>query len=154
MTSDEKMMREALAEAHLALAEGEMPVGAVIARSGEIIARGHNLREATKDPTDHAEIVAIRKAAEVVGDWRLKGLTLYVTLEPCPMCAGAITMARLDRVVFGAYDNAAGCAGSHYRLTEDTAFNHFTKATGGVMQQECAALLTAFFRRDRRDERI
>ncbi|MDL2206013.1 tRNA adenosine(34) deaminase TadA [Eubacteriales bacterium OttesenSCG-928-N13] len=149
-TIDEQMMRAALDEARLAQSEGELPIGAIITRDHEIIARGHNLREQTKDPSAHAEIVAIRRAAQIVGDWRLNDLTMYVTLEPCPMCAGAIVMARLHRVVFGAYDEQAGCAGSRYRITEDPSFNHFAPATGGVLQDECAQLLAAFFRLDRR----
>lgn len=143
-------MRQALIEARLALDEGELPVGAVIADGDRIIARAHNGRERLSDPTAHAEILAMRRAAQVLGDWRLTGLTLYVTLEPCPMCAGAIVQSRIARVVFGAHDRAQGCAGSRYRLTEDSAFNHFAPATGGVLGEACAGLLHCFFRRDRR----
>ena len=144
--TDEACMREAIREAKLALAQGETPVGCVIARGGEIVARGHNLRQATGDPTGHAEIVAIRRAAEALGDWRLEGCTLYVTLEPCPMCAGAILMARLERLVYGAPDPVQGCAGSVYRITEDPAFTHFCPADGGVLAEECSVLLSGFFR--------
>lgn len=142
---DADMMREAIAQAQLALDEGEMPVGCVIAKDGEIIARGRNLREQTGDPTAHAEIVAIREAARVLGDWRLEGCTLCVTLEPCPMCAGAISQARVARVVYGAPDEKYGCAGSVYRIPEDPAFGHFCRCDGGVLAGECAALVHRFF---------
>lgn len=145
MPLSEIMMREALSEAGLALALGELPVGAVIADGDGIVARAHNQRERLGDPTAHAEILAIRRAAEAVGGWRLGGLTLYVTLEPCPMCAGAIVYSRLSAVVFGARDPKAGCCGSLYRITEDPSFNHFAPATGGVLEQDCQALLAAFF---------
>lgn len=146
----EKMMRLALDQARLALDAGEMPVGAIVADGERVISSGHNERERTKDPCAHAEIVAIRRAAVLASDWRLNGLTLYVTLEPCPMCAGAIVQSRIARVVFGAYDPQSGCAGSRYRLTEDRCFNHFAPATGGVLADECEALLKLFFCRDRR----
>lgn len=143
--TDAELMREALAEAALAEAEGEMPVGCVIARQGAIIARGHNLRETTGDPTAHAEIVALRRAAQAVGSWRLEDCTLAVTLEPCPMCAGAIVQSRVGRLVFGADDPACGCAGSVYRITEDPAFNHFCPACGGVLAGQCRERLERFF---------
>lgn len=138
---DERMMRLALEEADLALAEGEAPVGAVIARGEEIVARAHNSRERDRDPAGHAEINALRQAAQALGNWRLTGCTLYVTLEPCGMCAGAIGQARLRRVVFGAYDAQAGCCGSVYRLTEDPAFAWYVPADGGVLEAECAERL-------------
>lgn len=147
--SDLELMQEALKEARLALAEGELPIGCVIARNGSIIAQGHNLREQTNDPTAHAEIVAMRRAAEALGSWRLEGCTLYVTLEPCPMCAGAISQARIQRLVYGAADERYGCAGSVYRIPEDPAFNHFCPCNGGILEEECAALLHNFFE-DRR----
>ena len=143
--NDEIWMRAAIAEAERALEEGEMPVGCVIVRNGEIIARGHNLREQTGDPTAHAEIVAIRAAAHALGSWRLDGCELIVTLEPCPMCAGAISQARLARVVYGAADERYGCAGSVYRIPEDPAFNHFCPCDGGVLAQPCRALIARFF---------
>lgn len=146
---DLSMMREALNEAALAAREGELPVGCVIEKDGRIIARGHNLREQTGDPTDHAEIVAMRRAAKVLGGWRLNGCTLYVTLEPCPMCAGAISQARVERLVYGAPDPAQGCAGSVYRIPEDPAFSHFCLSDGGVLAEECRAPLDAFFIRKR-----
>ena len=142
---DRAFMLEALAQAEIAREKGEMPVGCVIVKDGKIIARGHNEREASFDPTAHAEIAAIRRAAEALRSWRLNGCTLYVTLEPCPMCAGAIVQSRIDRLVFGAYDEAAGCTGSIYRIPEDPAFNHFCKCEGGVLMEECKALLSSFF---------
>lgn len=146
---DAGWMREALAEAGLAAAEGELPVGCVIVKDGREIARGHNERERTGDPTDHAEIVAMRRAAKVLGGWRLTGCTLYVTLEPCPMCAGAISQARVERLVYGAPDPEQGCAGSVYRIPEDPAFAHFCLSDGGVLAAECKERLDVFFR-DRR----
>lgn len=142
---DFQLMGLAIEEARIALEEGEMPVGCVLARDGEVIARGHNTREATNDPTAHAEIIAIRRAAEALGTWRLNDTTLYVTLEPCPMCAGAISQARVGRLVFGAYDAAAGCAGSVYRIPEDPAFTHFCPSDGGVRREECEEILNGFF---------
>lgn len=145
------LMGEALAEARRALSEGELPVGCVIARDGEIIARGRNTREGTQDPTGHAEMNAIRAAARALGQWRLTECTLYVTLEPCPMCAGAISQARLSRLVYGAPDPGQGCAGSVYRIPEDPAFSHFCISIGGVRQEECKALMDAFFAYKRRN---
>ena len=143
--TDADFMREALAEARLAAGAGEMPVGCVIVRDGAIIARAHNECESRRDATAHAELLAIRRASAAAGDWRLNRCTLYVTLEPCPMCAGAIVQARVGRLVFGAPNPAQGCAGSLYRIPEDPAFPHFCKSEGGVMAEECQALLNAFF---------
>ncbi|GAB6934931.1 tRNA adenosine(34) deaminase TadA [Calditerricola yamamurae] len=143
-------MREALAEARKAEAIGEVPIGAVIVRNGEVVGRGHNLRETGKDPTLHAEMVAIREAASRLGGWRLLGCTLYVTLEPCPMCAGAIVQARIERVVYGAPDPKAGCAGTLMNLLDEPRFNHQVAVTSGVLAEECAQLLRDFFRRLRR----
>lgn len=143
--SDEKFMREALMEAGLAAQAGEMPVGCVVEMDGEIIARSHNECEASHDPTAHAEILAIRRAAQAVGSWRLDRATLYVTLEPCPMCAGAIMQSRLKRLVFGASDPGQGCAGSLYRITEDPAFPHFCPSHGGILEEECERILKGFF---------
>ena len=148
--SDAAWMAEAIREAELAASEGEIPVGCVIVRDGEIIARGHNLREQTGDPTAHAEVVAIRRAAQALGCWKLEGCTLYVTLEPCPMCAGAISQARISRLIYGASDPAYGCAGSVYRIPEDPAFNHFCICDGGVLEADCRSLLEHFFRNQRR----
>ena len=147
--TDAAMMAEALREARLAMDEGEMPVGCVIVRDGQIIARGRNNREASGDPTGHAEIVALRAAARALGSWRLDGCEMYVTLEPCPMCAGAIVQARLSELCFGAADARYGCAGSVYRIPEDPAFNHFCRTRGGVLAEECAALLQTFFEQRR-----
>ncbi len=143
--NDEGMMQEALREAEAALQAGELPVGCVIAKDGKIIARGHNLRENTSDPTAHAEIVAIREAARHLNQWRLSGCTIYVTLEPCPMCAGAISQARLKRLVYGTPDPNQGCAGSVYRIPEDPAFSHFCVCDGGVLQGACREILDRFF---------
>ena len=146
---DHDFMTAAIAEAEAALAAGEMPVGCVIVKDGKIIARGRNEREETHDPTAHAEIIAIRRAAQVLGDWRLEGCTLYVTLEPCPMCAGAISQARVSRVVWGAADEKYGCAGSLYRIPEDPAFPHFCPCDGGVQEGACSDIIRRFFARKR-----
>ena len=122
-------------------------MGAVIVRGDEVLCAARNTREVAKDPTGHAEINALREAARRLGSWRLTGCTLYVTLEPCCMCAGAIVQARLDRLVFGAYDEQAGCCGSLYRVTEDPAFSHFVIAEGGLMAEECAGALLRGIRR-------
>ena len=145
MTFDESMMREALQEARNARQQDELPVGCVITYEGRIIARAHNEREQSGDPTAHAEVLAIRRAAQHLNHWRLNGCTLYVTLEPCPMCAGAISQARIDRLVYGAADPGQGCAGSVYRIPEDPAFNHFCTSDGGALADECRAELDAFF---------
>jgi len=136
----------ALEEARGASAEGEVPVGAVVVLDGRVIGRGHNRPIATMDPTAHAEILALRQAARAVENYRLAGATLYVTVEPCPMCCGAALHARVARVVFGAPDPKAGAARSLYRLLEDPRMNHEVAVTGGVRSEECAALLREFFR--------
>ncbi len=143
---DVHFMRAALREAERALDAGEVPVGCVITLEDRIIARGHNRREALQDPTAHAEVLAITAAANHLGSWRLEGTTLYVTLEPCPMCAGAIILARIPRVVFGARDPKAGCCGTLMNLLADPRFNHRPELTGGVLEAECGSMLTAFFR--------
>ena len=147
--TDIQMMRFALEEARIAFAEGEIPVGAVVADGERVLARAHNRRETDADPCAHAEILALRKAAAQLGRWRLQGLTLYVTLEPCPMCAGAAEMSGLARVVYGAKDAQYGCCGSVYRLTEDPAFPTYCPADGGVLADECAALVRQFFQNRR-----
>jgi tRNA(adenine34) deaminase len=128
---------------------GEVPIGAVVYnhQTGQVLGEGHNRREVDNDPLAHAEVLAIRAAARVLGDWRLEGLTLVVTLEPCPMCAGAIVNARLGRVVFGASDPKAGACGTLMRLTEDARLNHRTTPIGGLMAEESAGLLKGFFAR-------
>lgn len=144
---DESFMHEALSEAKLAFQKGEVPIGAVIIKDGVIIARGHNLRETQLDPTAHAEVVAIRKAASALGSWRLTGCTLYATIEPCPMCAGALLMARVDRVVYGAADMKAGAVDSLYDLLRDERLNHRCQVRAGVLQHQCAEIMQSFFRR-------
>jgi tRNA(adenine34) deaminase len=138
-------MTMALDEAAEALRHDDVPVGALVLRDGEVIARRHNERERSGDPTAHAELLALRDAAAVVGSWRLDGLTLVVTLEPCPMCAGALVGARLDRVVFGAADPKAGACGSLYNLCVDPRLNHEVEVVAGVRAGESSDLLTAFF---------
>ena len=142
-------MRIALEEAERAYAEGEVPVGAVITGNGAIIARGHNRPIAAKDPTAHAEICAMRKAAERLGNYRLTGATLYVTVEPCIMCAGAILHARIARVVYGADDHKGGGVVSLYRVVNDERLNHSAEVTGGVLEKECGKILSRFFREKR-----
>ena len=138
-------MCEALALAKQAQLAGEVPVGAVVVHEGSIVARARNERETTGDPTAHAEVLALRRAAAALGRRRLKGCTLVVTLEPCPMCAGAIVMADVDEVLFGAYDPRCGCAGSLYNLPEDAAFGRVTPCSGGLMEEACRRALDAFF---------
>jgi tRNA(adenine34) deaminase len=142
-------MREAVRCARECEASGDVPVGAVIVRDGAVLASGGNRREADDDPTAHAEMVAIRAAAAVLSTWHLDGCTLYVTLEPCAMCAGAMVLARLDRVVFGAPDPKAGFAGSLGNLLQDSRLNHRPAVIGGVLADECGDLLRAFFRERR-----
>ena len=146
---DQGFIREALQEAKKAAAVGEVPIGAIIVYEGEIIARGYNQREQNGDPTAHAELVAIRAAAEIKKHWRLAGTTLYTTLEPCPMCAGAMVQARIERLVYGAADPKAGAAGSLMNLVQDLRLNHRLEVTTGVLQEECGQLLKDFFRERR-----
>jgi tRNA(Arg) A34 adenosine deaminase TadA len=143
--SDVDNMRAALAEAEQAAGEGEIPVGAVVVVSGEIVSAGHNCSVARADPTGHAEVVALRAAAARLGNHRLPEATLYVTLEPCVMCTGAIVQARVKRVVFGAYDSKAGALGSAEDLADSPALNHRFEINGGLLADECAGLLRAFF---------
>jgi tRNA(adenine34) deaminase len=144
-------MRRALAEAERASVAGDVPVGCVVlGPDGAVLATGHNAREAAGDPTAHAEVVALRAAAAALGSWRLTGCTLVVTLEPCTMCAGALVLARVDRLVFGAFDPKAGAVGSLWDVVRDRRLNHRPEVLGGVLEAECAAQLTAWFdaRRD------
>ena len=142
--SDMVFMKKALDEARLAFEKGEVPIGAVIVKNGEVIASAHNLRETDHSATAHAELLAIQKACEVLGGWRLSGCELYVTLEPCPMCAGAIINSRIDRVVFGSKDERAGACGSVMNLFA-ADFNHRPKLTVGVLEEECSSILKEFF---------
>ncbi|WP_139996383.1 tRNA adenosine(34) deaminase TadA [Kurthia sp. Dielmo] len=139
-------MQEAINEATKAAEIGEVPIGAIVVYNDEIIARAHNLRETSQNAITHAELMAIQQACEVIGSWRLEETTLYVTLEPCPMCAGAILQSRVPRVVYGARDIKAGCVDSLYHLLNDARFNHKCDVTEGVLAEETGALLTDFFR--------
>jgi tRNA(adenine34) deaminase len=147
---DSIYMHQAISQAHNAWALGEVPVGAVVVKDGEIVATGFNQPIGTHDPTAHAEIMALRAAAEILGNYRLPGCELYVTLEPCAMCAGAMMHARLARVIFGAPDPKTGACGSVVNLFEQEKLNHHTQVTGGVMAEECGTLLKEFFAERRR----
>ena len=149
MNKDEKYMRIALKEAQKAAILDEVPVGAVIVKDGKIIARGHNLRETKNDPTAHAEIVAIRKACKKLNSWRLEGCTIYVTIEPCSMCAGTLLWTRIQRIVYGAKDPKGGALGSSYSLFEVKNINHHPEITGGILEERCSTLMTSFFRSKR-----
>lgn len=146
---DEFFMREAIGEAVKASLEGEVPIGAVIVFNNQIIAKAHNLRESNGDPTAHAEILVLREAAKLKEHWRLLGTTLYTTLEPCPMCAGAMVMARAHRLVYGASDLKAGAAGSLMNIVQDYRLNHRLEVTGGVLEKECKEFLQIFFKERR-----
>lgn len=143
---DRRYMLEALVEAEKAATLGEVPIGAVIVYQDKIIARAHNLRETTQNATTHAELLAIQQACSRIGSWRLEDMTLYVTLEPCPMCAGAILQSRIPRLVYGARDMKAGSVDSLYRLLNDSRFNHECDVTEGILNEECGTILTLFFR--------
>ena len=143
-----KYMKAAIEQARLALDMGEVPVGAVVVRNGEIIAAAHNLVETNKDASAHAEMLALAMAAKAVGDWRLSGCSIYVTLEPCPMCTGAILNSRISEVIFGAFDAEMGCCGSCTDLT-DGVLSRRVRCIGGIMEEECAQLLSEAFRRSR-----
>jgi tRNA(adenine34) deaminase len=148
-----RWMREAIREARRAEAVGEVPVGAVLVKDGVVVGRGHNLRESSQDPTAHAELIATKGAASRLGTWRLSGVTVYVTLEPCPMCAGALVNARVDRVVYGATDPKAGATETLYAIGDDPRLNHRFEIVSGVLADECGALLSGFFQRIRDDRR-
>ena len=149
-----KYMIEALQEARRAAAEGEVPIGAVIVKDDEIIGRGHNRVESTKDPTEHAEMAAIRLAAAKLGGWRLTGCDMYVTCEPCSMCAGAIVWSRIRKLYIGTPDPKGGACGSLYTIPQDPRLNHFTEIETGIMQEECSGIMKDFFRelRNRKSE--
>ena len=142
---DERFLREALAFARIAFSEQEVPVGAVVVRDGHLIGRGRNRREALADPTHHAEVEAIREAAQAVGSWRLEGATLYATVEPCPMCAGAAVNARIARIVFGCADPKAGYCGTLGNIPQDSRLNHRCAVEGGLLAEECGELMKLFF---------
>mgnify|MGYP000457705085 CR=1 FL=1 len=144
---DEKYMKEAIKQAKKAYAIGEVPIGCVIVHEGKIIARGYNRRNTDKSPLAHAEISAIKKASKKLGDWRLEECTLYVTLEPCQMCSGALVQSRIDEVVIGCMNAKAGCAGSVMNLLQVDGFNHQVKITQGVLEEECSSMLSEFFRK-------
>ena len=143
---DERWMKVALEEAQLAADKGEVPVGAVVIHEGSLIAKSHNLRELNKDPLAHAELLAIADAARLLGRWRLIECTLYVTLEPCPMCAGAIVNSRLDRIVYGASDPRAGACGTIFNIVEDERLNHRPEVVRGILQEPCSQILSKFFK--------
>jgi tRNA(adenine34) deaminase len=138
-------MGVALREAKKAADRGEVPIGALVVRDGSVLGRGHNLRESRHDPSAHAELLAIRQASRRTGNWRLKGASLYVTLEPCIMCMGAILLARLERVIFGCFDPKGGAAGSLYDLSDDCRLNHRLTLVSGIREEECSSLLSDFF---------
>ena len=150
MTTDEKYMREAIKQARKAAKIEEVPIGCVIVYDSKIIARGYNRRNTDKSTLAHAEIIAIRKAAKIIGDWRLEDCTMYITLEPCPMCAGAIVQARIPRVVVGAMNPKAGCAGSVINLLQMDGFNHKAELTSGILVDECRTMLQDFFKEMRK----
>ena len=146
MNADEKYMRAAIGQARKAGAIGEVPIGCVIVYEDKIIARGYNRRTIDKNVLSHAEIIAIKKACKKMGDWRLEGCTMYVTLEPCPMCAGAIVQARIPKVVIGCMNPKAGCAGSVLDLLHEDGFNHQVEMESGVLEEECSRLMKDFFK--------
>ena len=148
--STEDFMQEALKEAEKALSIGEVPIGAVIEKDGIIIGRGHNLTETAKDPTMHAEIIAIREAAQKLGGWRLLGCRMYVTTEPCSMCAGAMVLARIQKVSIGTLDRKTGACGSLMNILQDERLNHYVEIETGIMQQQCEKIMKTFFQKLRR----
>ena len=152
MTADERYMKEAIRQARKAYALREVPIGCVIVCGDKIIARGYNRRNTDKNTLSHAELNGIRKASRKLGDWRLEGCTLYVTLEPCQMCAGAIVQARIDRVVIGTMNPKAGCAGSVLNLLEMEGFNHKVQVTRGILEEECSKMLSDFFKELREEK--
>ena len=147
-----KWMRVAFKEAEKAFEQNEVPIGAVVVHNGQIIGRGHNQCESLVDPTAHAEIIAISSAANTIKDWRLKDSQLYVTKEPCPMCAGALVNARINRVIFGMYDEKEGCCGSLYQLCRDNRFKHQLTVKGGIMEDACTLIIQEFFKKQRKKD--
>lgn len=153
MTEDEKYMRQALRLAKKASDNGDVPIGCLIVYEGKVIARGYNRRNKDKQSLAHAELIAIKKASKVLGDWRLEDCKMYVTLEPCQMCAGAIVQARIPEIVIGCMNPKAGCAGSIINLLDIQEFNHQVKVTKGVLESECSSMLTEFFRNLRKQQK-
>ncbi len=153
LTEDEKFMKAAMAQAKRATKIAEVPIGCVIVKDGQIIGRGSNRRNKDRSPLAHAEIIAIRRASKAIGDWRLEDCTMYVTLEPCPMCAGAIVQARIPRVVIGAVNPKAGCAGSVLNILQEEGFNHQAEVETGVLGEECSQMLSAFFKSLREEKK-
>ncbi|MDF4196159.1 MULTISPECIES: tRNA adenosine(34) deaminase TadA [Bacillus amyloliquefaciens group] len=151
--NDEYYMREAIKEAKKAEAKGEVPIGAVLVLHDEIVARAHNLRETEQRSLAHAEMLAIDEACRKLGTWRLEEAVLYVTLEPCPMCAGTVVLSRVDKVVFGAFDPKGGCTGTLMNLLQEERFNHQAEVVSGVLGEECGEMLSAFFRKLRRQKK-
>lgn len=149
MEQDIQFMKQAMKEAEKACKKDEVPIGAVLVKDGKVISRGHNTRETKQISTHHAEINCIEKACKKIGTWRLEDCTLYVTLEPCPMCAGAIFQSRIKKVVFGAYDPKGGSYGSCFNLNDVKGLNHYPEVVGGVCQEECSTILKEFFRKKR-----
>ncbi|MBW8034679.1 MAG: nucleoside deaminase [Planctomycetes bacterium] len=147
--NDEHFILKAMEEAEIAEENGDVPIGAIITYENSIIARAHNQREQLNDPTAHAEIIALTQAAAYLGTWRLHGCSIYVTLEPCPMCAGALVLARIDRLVYGCNDPKTGSCGSLYNIVEDDRLNHMVPTRSGVMAEECSSQLSAFFQKKR-----
>ncbi len=145
-------MLEALKEAKIAYALAEVPIGAVVEKDGEIIGRGHNLMESLKDPTAHAEMLALREAAKFLGGWRLSGCNLYVTAEPCAMCAGAIVWARIDKLCIGTMDPKSGACGSVFNIPQEPKLNHYVEIESGIMRKECQDILKAFFKELRKQQ--
>ena len=154
MTTDEKYMKEAIRQAKKAKALDEVPIGCVIVYEDKIIARGYNRRNTDKNTLSHAELNANRKASKKLGDWRLEGCTMYITLEPCQMCAGAIVQARVSRVVIGSMNPKAGCAGSVLNILQMDRFNHQVELTKGVLQEECSTMLSDFFKELREKKKV
>lgn len=147
-------MFEALKEAKKAAEIGEIPIGAIIEKDGEIIARGHNLNETTKDPTAHAEMIAIRQAAKALGGWRLTGCNMYVTMEPCSMCAGALVWSRIDKLYIGAMDPKSGACGSVFNIVQEKKLNHFIEIESGIMEKECQEIVKGFFKDLRQNKKL
>lgn len=152
-TLDQRCMRLAIDQASIAEENGDVPIGAIIIHENRIIAKAYNQRQQLNDPTAHAEIIALTQAAEAVGSWRLHGCTIYVTLEPCPMCAGALVLARIDRLVFGTEGPKTGACGSLYNIVQDSRLNHQIQITSGILMEDCKSQLQAFFQRRRQENR-